>query len=310
MALPRISPRVYRRITFVALLSLAFIIVTGAAVRLTGSGLGCTDWPTCQNDKFQAPLEFHPMVEWVNRLITGAVSVAVIVAVLGSLVRHPRRRDLTWLSLGLVAGVVGQIVLGGIVVLTHVHPVAVQGHFVLSMLILLDALVLHQRASEADGVPLLPTVPRSLRTATRLLVVGAFVVVVTGTVVTGTGPHGGDEDARRFDLAITTVARVHSVSVVLVLLGVLWLMTAARRSTSWKVLAAPVETVLWVGVMQAAIGWTQYFTGIPVFLVTLHIVGAVAFFWSVVHLHLATRAPDGVPPGDQPAMPAEPALTA
>ena len=310
MALPRISPRAYRRITFVALLSLAFIIVTGAAVRLTGSGLGCTDWPTCTRGEFQAPLEFHPMVEWVNRLITGLVSVAVIVAVLGSLVRQPRRRDLTWLSVGLVAGVIGQIVLGGIVVLTDVHPVAVQGHFILSMLILFDALVLQQRASEPDGVPLKPTVPQSLRRATRLLVVGAFVVIATGTVVTGTGPHGGDENARRFDVAITTVARIHSVAVILLLLGVLGLMREARRGPAWKVLANPVETVLWVGCMQAAIGWTQYFTGIPVFLVTLHIVGAIAVFWSIVRLHLATRAPAGIPPGEDPASPAEPALTA
>jgi len=89
MALPRISPRAYRRITFVALLSLAFIIVTGAGVRLTGSGLGCTEWPNCEPGQFHAPFSFHPMVEWVNRLITGLVSLAVIVAVLGS-------RDRSW----------------------------------------------------------------------------------------------------------------------------------------------------------------------------------------------------------------------
>jgi heme a synthase len=310
MALPRISPRAYRRITFVALLSLAFIIVTGAAVRLTGSGLGCTEWPNCEPGQFHAPFSFHPMVEWVNRLITGLVSLAVIVAVLGSLLRQPRRRDLTWLSLGLVAGVIGQIVLGGIVVLTHVNPVAVQGHFVLSMVILLDALVLQQRAGEPDDVALQPTVPVRMRRATQALVAATFLVVITGTVVTGTGPHGGDENAKRFDVAITTVARVHSITVILTIAGVLWLLTVARKGPAWKVLANPVETVLWVGGMQAAIGWTQYFTGIPVFLVTLHIVGAIAFFWSMVRLSLATRAPAGIPPGQEPTTPAEPALTA
>lgn len=310
MALPRISPRAYRRVTYAALLSLALIIVTGAAVRLTGSGLGCTDWPTCENGQIHAPMEFHALVEFGNRLLTGVVSLAVIFAVLGSLVRTPRRRDLTWLSLGLVAGVVGQVLLGGVVVLTHVHPAAVQGHFVLSMVILLNALVLQQRAGEPDGVPLEPTVPPRLRRVTRWLVAATFLVVVTGTVVTGTGPHGGDEEARRFGFEITTVARIHSVTVILTLLGVLWLLREARREPVRHVLGGPVETVLWVGGVQAAIGWTQYFTGIPVFLVTLHIVGAIAFFWSMVRLHLATRAPAGLPPGPAAAGPAEPALTA
>ncbi|OWY59411.1 hypothetical protein B7486_74705, partial [cyanobacterium TDX16] len=105
MRLPRSSPTAYRRITLAALLALCGIVVTGAAVRLTGSGLGCSDWPTCEDDRLVAPLEYHAMVEFVNRTITGFVSVAVILAVLGSLVRVPRRRDLTWWSLGLVAGV-------------------------------------------------------------------------------------------------------------------------------------------------------------------------------------------------------------
>ncbi|MDQ4132527.1 MAG: COX15/CtaA family protein, partial [Actinomycetota bacterium] len=135
MRVPRLSPAAYRRVTFVAALALAFIIITGGAVRLTGSGLGCPDWPTCARDRIVAPWEYHAMVEFVNRTITGLVSVAVMLAVLGSLVRQPRRRDLTWLSLGLVAGVIGQIVLGGITVLFHLWPPLVMGHFVLSMVI-------------------------------------------------------------------------------------------------------------------------------------------------------------------------------
>ena len=112
--LPDVSPDAFRRITLVALVALCFIIVTGGAVRLTGSGLGCSDWPGCEEEQFVAALELHPMVEFVNRLVTGLVSVAIIVAVLGSLRRVPRRRDLIVLSLGLVAGVVGQIVLGAV----------------------------------------------------------------------------------------------------------------------------------------------------------------------------------------------------
>ena len=139
MRLPELSPSAYRRVTLAALWSLVFIVVTGAAVRLSNSGLGCTDWPTCKANRVVAPFEYHAMVEFVNRTITGLVSVAVILAVLGSLRRVPRRRDLTWLSLGLVAGVVGQIVLGGMVVKFDLNPWLVQGHFVLSMLLVLDA---------------------------------------------------------------------------------------------------------------------------------------------------------------------------
>ncbi|HEX2576394.1 MAG TPA: COX15/CtaA family protein, partial [Aquihabitans sp.] len=135
-----LTPARYRRITVVALVLLILIVVTGAGVRLTGSGLGCTDWPNCTEERFVADRgDVHAMVEFVNRLITGLVSAAVALAVLGSLRRAPRRRDLTWLSLGLVAGVLAQIALGAVVVLTHLNPWLVQGHFVLSMLLVLDA---------------------------------------------------------------------------------------------------------------------------------------------------------------------------
>src|SRR5918996_395094 len=117
MKQPALTPLAYRRVTLVALVLLGAIVVTGGAVRVTGSGLGCTDWPACEHGRVVAPLEYHPMIEFGNRLVTGAVSIVVIVAVLGALARVPRRADLTWLATGLVAGVVGQIVLGGITVL-------------------------------------------------------------------------------------------------------------------------------------------------------------------------------------------------
>ena len=128
-----IAPAAYRRITMAALVLLTAIIVTGAGVRLTGSGLGCTDWPQCTDRTFTPSSDLNARIEFYNRLITGLVSAAVIAAVLGSLRRAPRRRDLTWLSLGLVAGMVGQIVLGGIVVLSHLNPWLVSLHLVLSM---------------------------------------------------------------------------------------------------------------------------------------------------------------------------------
>ena len=135
----RLSPWAYRRIALLALLALAFIIVTGGAVRLTGSGLGCPDWPTCADGRVVAERSFHPMVEFVNRAITGVVSFAVILAVLGSVIRRPRRRDLILLSVGLVLGIVGQIVLGGETVKHDLAPPYVMGHFLLSLLLVWDA---------------------------------------------------------------------------------------------------------------------------------------------------------------------------
>ena len=146
----RISPERYRLITVIALGLLIAIVITGAAVRLTGSGLGCEDWPNCSDERLIDVSSANAAIEQINRLFTGLVAVAVIAAVLGSLWRTPRRRDLTLLSLGLVAGVLGQIVLGGITVLVDLHPVAVQSHLLLSMVLVATAVTLVRRAGEPD----------------------------------------------------------------------------------------------------------------------------------------------------------------
>jgi cytochrome c oxidase assembly protein subunit 15 len=285
-----VSPATYRRLTLLAALALAVIIVTGALVRLTGSGLGCPDWPECNETRFVDVSSTHGAIEQLNRLFTGLVAVAVVLAVLGSLVRRPRRRDLTWLSLGLVAGVIGQVVLGGITVLTDLHPAAVQAHFVLSIVILTDALVLHQRASEEPG-PYRPSPDRSVRREVLGASVLVGLAVVTGTVVTGTGPHGGDEDARRFGFAITDVARIHSVTALVAAGALVWLAWRARRGPAWSVIGEPLGAVLVALVVQGTIGYMQYFNGIPVPLVALHVTGAVVVWWLVCRLTFATRTP-------------------
>jgi cytochrome c oxidase assembly protein subunit 15 len=288
MALPTLSRRAYQRITLVSAWSLAAIIVTGAIVRLSGSGLGCPDWPTCEKNRLVAPLSWHPMVEFLNRAITLLVSVAVILAVLGSLIRVPRRKDLVWLSLSLVGGVIAQIVLGGVTVLTDLNPIAVQSHFVLSMAILAAAIVLHRRAGEDPPYEL--SVPSRLR---RLCwAVGALTgaAIVTGTVVTGTGPHGGDEHARRFGFQITSVARVHSGTVILAVATALVLVSfTRRRQRDWNVLGRPLTLFLWLAVLQGAVGYTQYFDNVPVGLVAFHIVGAVSVWSAALLVVLASR---------------------
>lgn len=299
---PVVTPTAYRRITLIALIALGLIVVTGAAVRLTGSGLGCSDWPGCHQDQFVPPLEVHDMVEFVNRAITGLVSIAVIIAVLGALVRQPRRRDLTWLAAGLVGGVLAQIVLGGITVLTDLHPAAVQAHFVLSMVIVMNAVVLHHRAGQPDGPPI-RLVPAAVARLTAAVVVLSAVAIVAGTVVTGSGPHGGDEEARRFGFAIESVTRVHGVAVMTLLavtLVLLYFVVGRREAPPATAQAA--ELFLLVGVLQASLGYVQYFTGVPEILVGGHVLGAVLVWVAALRLDLSTR---GVLVEDRRALPTE-----
>lgn len=290
MRVPTLTPPAYRRVTLFALLALTFIIVTGAAVRLTGSGLGCPDWPTCAENRVVAPWEYHAMVEFVNRTITGLVSVAVMLAVLGSLVRVPRRRDLLWLSLGLVAGVIGQIVLGGLTVLFELKPGFVMAHFLLSMVLLADAVVLHHRAGRPAG-PTRPAVGRDLLALGRLEVATAGLAIFLGTIVTSSGPHGGDEHAARLPFLLPDVTRLHGIAVVLFL--------AVTLVTLWKLQRAGVdrrilrrsEVLLAVLVAQAALGYVQYFTGVPALLVGFHVAGAAAVWVAALRLLLAFSVP-------------------
>jgi cytochrome c oxidase assembly protein subunit 15 len=296
----RISPERYRTITVVALVALAMIIVTGAAVRLTGSGLGCSDWPSCEEDQFHADLEYHALVEFVNRIITGIVSIAVIAAVLGSLARRPRRRDLTLWSLGLVAGVLGQIVLGGLVVIYHLTPWLVISHFLLSIVLIWNGVVLHHRSGIpdhlADGThrqrdERCPLQVRLVR-LTSLLTLGA---VVTGTIVTGSGPHGGDEEVERLGFDVPDVARIHGSTVVALCLVAIGVAVVLRREGGSAEQITRSNTVLTAIVAQAAIGYVQYFNDVPELLVGFHVAGSVALVTVVLRLHLAVT---GFDPGD------------
>ena len=294
----RLSPRAYQRVTLAALVALAFIVVTGAAVRLTASGLGCPNWPTCDDGRIVAPLEYHAMIEFVNRTVTGLVSVAVILAVLGSLARRPRRRDLTWLSLGLVAGVIGQVVLGGLVVLFHLYPPLVMGHFVLSMLLLLDATVLHHRAALPDGGVDRSAVAAEHRVLGRLLVASASVAILMGTVVTGSGPHAGSHDGElveRLPFDVAAVARLHSLSVLLFVGVTVFLWRSLRLAGAAPSVEQRVRVLLAVLLAQAAVGYAQYFTGVPAVLVGVHVLGAVAVWIATLRvvLGMTVRRPAG-----------------
>lgn len=312
-----LSPQAYRKITMAALVLLVAIVVTGAGVRLTGSGLGCTDWPSCTDRTFTPSSDLNAKIEFYNRMITGLVSLAVIAAVLGSHRRSPKRRDLIWLSWGLVAGVLGQIVLGGIVVLTHLNPWLVQGHFVLSIILVTDAMVLTHRAGQPDGAPLRPVVTPALLRWGQALVALATVVLLTGTLVTGSGPHSGKtrapEDAtraqeisaakevKRLPIAVHDAARIHGVTVWILLAAVVWVLVQLRRHQPDGALARRGTLLLTVVLLQGAIGYTQYFTGVPPALVALHILGACFVWLAVLALYLHLREPvvDALPGAPQ-----------
>lgn len=294
-----ISAPAYQRIVVVALFFLSAIIVTGAAVRLTGSGMGCATWPNCEQGDFISTANPNQTIEQVNRLFTGIVGFAVIAAVLGSLRRRPYRRDLVGWSLGLVAGVIGQIVLGGITVLTHVHPLAVAGHFVLSQVLVTNAVILLWRGAHAPG-PRRPIVSAADLNWSRVAVGIGALLMITGPVVTGSGPHGGDEAAERFGFFIPDVARIHSINMWLFLAAlVVVLVRVARHGAPAAVLRRGYRLLVAI-VAQGSIGYTQYELGIPEGLVVLHIVGATLVVALTVWFHLGLSAPtDGAGPSNE-----------
>ncbi len=300
---PVLSPSTYRRITLVALWSLVAIVVTGAGVRLTGSGLGCSTWPGCEPGELvpHGESSYNSWIEFGNRLITGVVSVAVALAVLGSVRRVGRRRDLTLLSWGLVAGVVAQILLGALVVRLEVHPVVVQGHFLVSALLVGDAVILHHRASRPDGSdgrpePTTAAVgPAALRWA-RLAVAMGAAVMVAGTLVTGAGPHAGDADAERLGVAVRSVAMVHSGLTWIFLAVVVTLVLRMRREMVGAVAMERGTALLAIVVLQGGLGYLQYVTGVPELLVGLHVLGAMLMWAAVLRLLLALAEPVPIEP--------------
>ena len=304
MRLPTVTPAVYRRIALATLAALVFIMVTGAAVRLTGSGLGCSTWPTCHAESFtpRSASDTHGMVEWVNRLITGAVMLLTVAAVLGARWRQPFRRDLFRLSLGLPAWVFANALVGALVVWLHLSPVSVIGHFLLSLGAVANATVLYERA--AHGPAAAPSEDRHWRATppvvagTRLLPLAAGLVILTGTLVTGSGPHAGDERADRLDLAVHTVVRVHGIAMVLFLMLTVAVVRMAHRGDAEPVVVDRLHQLLIVLVAQAALGYWQYFTGVPALLVAFHVLGAALVWIAVLRVWLSLPAPVEEPAGE------------
>ena len=272
------------------------IIITGSLVRLTGSGLGCADWPQCSTTKFVDVSTGHAAIEQINRLFTGIVSAAVIAAVLGSIFVTPRRKSLIWLSSGLVIGVLAQVILGAVVVLTGLNPWSNMAHFLVSLALVTTAvfLVEHAGATNVDGDFAVIDQTAQTRQLTKrfadLILVLCGLAIILGTLVTGAGPHAGDENSIRLNLDLRSITRIHSATVLLCITATLIFFAQVRKSASeWTRLRAKLEVFLFVAVAQGGVGYLQYFSGVPAQLVAIHVAFAVAVWITVLRLWIAAR---------------------
>lgn len=293
---------VVRGIFIANLVAQMAIVVTGAVVRVTGSGLGCPTWPECVEGSYTPTArqeeEWHKYVEFGNRLLTFVLVVLAVAAIVAAIVDRrrrsrlslPLRRMLLVLAAVPFIGTFAQAALGGVTVLTGLHPATVSAHFLLSMAIIAFCVALVARSADPGDHPTTMLIRRELRVLTWAIVVVAGLVVVLGVIVTGSGPHSGDaQSENRFSFDPRTVSWLHA-DVVLLFLGLLAALLLALRLTG-----APsrVRKAAWilagVALAQGVIGYVQYFTGLPVVAVIAHVTGAVCVWAAVLFLPFAER---------------------
>ena len=319
------SPAAMRGFALAGVITSAGIIATGAAVRLSKSGLGCPDWPQCTKTSLvaahsQGDPMFHTWIEFGNRMVTIAitlVAVAVFVAAWRFRPGGQRRRDLVWLAAVQPAGIPAQAVLGGLLVLTKLNPALVALHFLASIALLAAAVALHVRCTEGTG-PARSLVRADLRVLSYGLLAVIAAMLAAGTVVTGTGPLAGAGAVPRFHLPLAGVTQFHA--------DIGWLLggLAVPLAVGLRLTHAPARAVRlgWLVLaligLQGAIGYTQYFSGLPAGLVWFHVCGSTLIWIAALYLVFALRdrgpvtGPPGQPGAGEPgarklAEPAEPA---
>ncbi|MGW4915335.1 COX15/CtaA family protein [Streptomyces albidoflavus] len=306
------SPGIVRRAALTALVMAVVIVVTGGAVRLTGSGLGCPTWPKCTEDSLTSTREMglHGAIEFGNRMLTYVLCAAVGWAIIAARSAKPRRRTLTRLGWAQFWVVMGNAILGGIVVLVGLNPYTVAAHFLLSTALIALATVMWQRTREGDE-PARPLVGRPLRQLVQVMVAVTALLIAVGTVVTGAGPHAGDSsDVPRMPLDWEMVSRVHAVLawVVVALAFALWFVLKAVDAPAGPV--ARTREFFVILLLQGAIGYVQYLTDLPEILVGLHMLGSCLVWIGVVRLLLALRERPYATPGQVPAQPENPVAAA
>ena len=305
-----VTPGQYRRVADITLAALTLIVLTGAAVRLTGSGLGCPDWPKCYG-KALPPLSTHALIEFGNRALSGLVGVMTVVAAVLAFTRRPFRRDLAWLAVALPLGVVAQAVLGGFTVREHLAPGFVMAHFGLSMLVLIAAVALAWRARWEPGERPRSTDRLTVWSVRALLPLGALAIF-GGTAATAAGPHAGGSPGQRihrlhFKGNDTLNWVVHRHATIAALFGVaviaVWLLKRRRGATQ-----DALEPLTVLGVLLAAqglVGSVQYELRLPTDMVWVHVtlatVSWLALLWAVAAEGRLVPRSTSVPATDRPA---------
>ena len=287
---------------FTALLVLqAGLVVTGGAVRLTGSGLGCPTWPECTDGSIgpvitQAEDQLHAWIEFGNRLIAWLILILALAALVYIVKKLKIRNDfkrLRLLAVLQILGFLGQVVLGGITVLTKLNPISVSAHFVLTLPLIAGALALRHRVLDRPVLQLKPMTRKVTKVVTAL----SFVVLLLGVVVTGTGPHAGDKDAKRYPFNFEAVSILHADSVIaLICLAIaLYLVVKVSESPEVKKLFGRMIVIfLAICLAQGAIGYLQYLTGLPELLVGAHLLGATLVWIHAWRLNLTGRTSEKV----------------
>jgi cytochrome c oxidase assembly protein subunit 15 len=297
-----IVSRWMRRVFLANLVAQSAIVVTGAVVRLTGSGLGCPTWPECVEGSYvpvaRQEESWHKLVEFGNRLLTFAVGIIAILALIAVIIYTvrrvrsgaPIRYSILLLGIAPLVGTFAQAVLGGITVLTGLHPATVGLHFLVSIALIAAAVALVVRARDVDDSPIVFLVRKEVRVYTWALIAVTGLVIILGVITTGSGPHSGDAESElRFPFDPRTVSWLHADVVLLfigMLIGYLILLRVLKApQRSWR------QAVLLAGitVAQAVVGYTQYFAGLPVLLVSVHVTLACLLWIAVLFLPSTLR---------------------
>ncbi len=291
----RPPPAVLKRLAVALLIANVVIVVTGGAVRLTSSGLGCPTWPRCTDSSFvvHGALGVHGVIEFGNRMLTAVLALVAITAWVAALRLRPRRSSLVRLTTVLALGIPAQALLGGVTVLTDLNPWIVAGHLLLSLALVSLSVVLVARVDESDR-PATPTAPRPVAALVWATFAVTWIVLYLGTVVTGSGPHAGDTDAPRTGLDPGSVSQLHA-DFVFLLVGL-----TLGAALALRAVGAPERTqragrwLLAVEIGQGTVGFTQYFTDLPIVLVGLHVLGAALVSAAATWLVLSLREREAV----------------
>lgn len=277
--LPVTLDRKVRRLAVLSLVGQIVLVVTGGAVRLTSSGLGCPTWPRCTAESLVNTPEMgiHGIIEFGNRLLTFALAAVAVLMLVYLWNLRKQRRDLFLLAAGLLASIPAQAIIGGITVLSGLNPWVVGLHFLVSMALVVLATLLVNRAfgrTGRDRTAVLAALPRTARPVMMAVAFFSAVAVCLGVVVTGAGPHAGDAEAPRNGLDWDAISHLHAVPAYLITAGALFAVVLVIRHRIRGPFRAGAVLLLAVTLLQGVIGFTQYYTGVPVLLVGAHMLGA------------------------------------